>query len=342
MLASADSESRSHDALPVCRWKANSNRLVSLWDIVNVFDCVGLQIVLKRMQLARGLLDPDDKKSAAALEEWVRENSRQRGEAVPGELIENLAEMREIEGDLRKPAEESIEKLREFCEAVGFANALPVIRFAGYHLREDPTAGELRSELRHLEETVFLELAKRKFLHIEADRAWLLEQDDLFGPAVTASFPSASRDIREAGNCLAAECTTAAVFHLMRAAEFALRSLAKDRDVSFKDRPLDEKEWGQILMALEKRLSDLRSSDRKCWPVAEARDAQIRFYNEVVQELRGFNDAWRRHISHADTLAFYARDEALGVLKHVRAFLQKISERISETSVTEQYWTSLL
>jgi hypothetical protein len=124
----------------------------------------------------------------------------------------------------------------------------------------------------------------------------------------------------------------------MRAAEFALRALARDRDVEFKDKPLEDKQWGEILGALEKKVRVLREADRKQWPSAQARDAQIVFYNEVVQELRGFNDAWRRQLSHADTQAFYERDTALGILKHVRTFMQKLASRISETSVTTEYW----
>jgi len=68
------------------------------------------------------------------------------------------------------------------------------------------------------------------------------------------------------------------------------------------------------------------------------RDEQIRFYAEVVQELRGFNDVWRRHVSHADTLAFYEHDNAVGILKHVRTFMQKIASKISEGAVTSEYW----
>jgi hypothetical protein len=127
----------------------------------------------------------------------------------------------------------------------------------------------------------------------------------------------------------------------MRAAEFALRALARDRNVEFKDKPLEDRQWGEILNALETKLNGLRNADRKKWPAVEARDPQIIFYNEVAQELRGFNDAWRKHLSHADVLAFYERDTALGILKHVRAFMQKVALKISETSITPEYWTGV-
>ena len=188
-------------------------------------------------------------------------------------------------------------------------------------------------------ESVLRSLKKRFFVQILPDRSEYLDQDHLFGENVSVAFPSAERDIKEAGNCLAAECNTAAVFHLMRAAEFAMRALARDRNVEFKDKPIEEKEWGQILTNLESKVSKLRSDDRKLWKGSDqARESQMRFYAEVVQELRGFNDAWRRHLSHADTSAFYERDIAVGVLKHVNNFMQKLAVKISESTVTPEYW----
>src|SRR5690242_5538337 len=38
MLATATRDSLSQDSLPVCLGRENSNRLVSLWDLVNRFD----------------------------------------------------------------------------------------------------------------------------------------------------------------------------------------------------------------------------------------------------------------------------------------------------------------
>ena len=124
----------------------------------------------------------------------------------------------------------------------------------------------------------------------------------------------------------------------MRACESSLRVLARDRDVEFKDKPLDEKEWGQILDALEGKVGKLNKADRRLWVDSKVRDTQIRYYSGLVQELRSFNVAWRRHISHADVLAFYDADEATGIFKHVRTFMQKLSERIAENTITPEIW----
>ena len=178
---------------------------------------------------------------------------------------------------------------------------------AAYQLaKNNPDVSTVATCLHALKRAVITVISNESFLLVKADRASFVDDDNLFGDAVTLAFESARQDIKEAGNCFAAECCTATVFHLMRAVEFAMRALARDRDVSFKDKPLDEKEWGQILSALESRISALRQAARTCWPSGEVRESQIRFYNEVIQELRSFNDAWRKHVSHADAAAFIA------------------------------------
>ncbi len=151
-------------------------------------------------------------------------------------------------------------------------------------------------------------LKSKMFLRIANDRSEFVDKDRLFGDKVYDAYPSARGDIEEAGNCLAAECNTGAVFHLMRASEVALRAVANDRRVAFANKPLSQQEWGTILGALEGILKQMRLDDGKRWAKAEFKEAQIRFYNDVVQELRAFNEVWRRHLSHADEGAFYDRD----------------------------------
>ena len=328
-----------HDTLPVCLSGENPHRLVSLWEIVTLFNCAELQMVLKSLHIATGILDSDDDKSVGSLEEWAREKWRQRGETeLPNEMVRDLARARKLEGHLREPVDESIERLRVFCESSGFEDALLVIRFAGHHLRNDPSPSELRSEIRHLEEALFLELIKRKFLRVEAGRVLFLEQDELFGPEVNAAFPSAARDIKEAGNCLAAECSTGAVFHLMRAAEVALRALAADRGVSYPDAALSSKQVGDLLSALDGKMADMRRAAASLWPSKDVKNAQIKFYHTAIAEFRDFNEAWRKHMAHAHEGAFYDCHQALSILEHVRQCMQNLAPKISENSTTPLCW----
>jgi hypothetical protein len=179
----------------------------------------------------------------------------------------------------------------------------------------------------------------REFLWIAADREKLIDQEDLFGDLVSRKFPSAVADIREAGNCLAAECPTASVFHLMRTAEIGLRALARDREIAFPDKPLELKEWGEILPNLDSKVAKMREESVKKWTDAQIKEIQVRFYGEVSQELRVFNEAWRRHLAHAREDAFYDRDYAADVMKHVKKFMHKLASKISEKEITSKYWT---
>ncbi len=182
------------------------------------------------------------------------------------------------------------------------------------------------------------------FLRVEEELSGFVDSDNLFfGQSVSDTFPSAARDIKEAANCLACDCGTAAVFHLMRASEVALRALAVDRNLEFKDKPLGDQEWGKILNTLEgstQGLNKLRNAARNMWPSAEIRESQIRFGNDAIQEPRTFNDQWRRHVSHADLNAFYDSLQAMSTFNHVRAFMQKLATRISEAVITLEYWTA--
>ena len=184
------------------------------------------------------------------------------------------------------------------------------------------------------------DMERLQFLYVAEDRASYLDQKRLFGDAVYDNFPSARRDIREAGNCLSAECGTGAVFHLMRASEVALRALCADRGKTYPDASLQAKQVGDLLGALDSEINDLRKEDWRKWPSRDVKDAQIQFYHSALVEFRDFNEAWRKHMAHAHEGAFYDRDMARGILGHVRGLMQVLAGKISETSTTPKYWQS--
>jgi len=201
-------------------------------------------------------------------------------------------------------------------------------------------AAALNAEARHARLEVINQLKTRKFLRVADDRAKYLDRSDLFGPAVSTAFRSASDDIREAGNCLAAEVPTAAVFHLMRASEIALRALATDRGVTYPDASVSSKQVGDLLVALDAKVKELRNTPASTWPSKEIMDAQIKFYAEAVLHFRGFNEAWRKHMAHAHEGAMYGRDLAHDIMGHVRGLMQLLSMKISESSATPKHWTT--
>lgn len=204
-----------------------------------------------------------------------------------------------------------------------------------------PDLSSIASELSHVCDTLTTEAAERAFLQVMPDRTMLVDKAALFGDDVLFAFPSAQSDLKEAGNCLACECNTAAVFHLMRASEVALRALAKDRLLTYPNSSVDEQQCGTLITSLDSKLNALRGSDKKLWPSEAIKNEQIRFYHTAAIEFRSFNEAWRKHVAHAGADAFYDRSQAYSIFEHVKRFMQILSTKIGENVTTPEYWVSL-
>jgi hypothetical protein len=202
----------------------------------------------------------------------------------------------------------------------------------------DVRADELARDHMRIREGIFRELMKHKFLYLPAPGDTYFDQERLFGDAVHEKFPSARYEIREAGNAIAFEMHTAAVFHFMRAAEIGLRSLAKDRRISHlpkkRNAPVAMGTWEDILRELDEQIGKISN-----WPntMAEVKVQAQEFYNGSITEYRGFKDMWRNHVMH--TRREYLRVDALSALDHVKRMMQRLSSRISETTYTPLIWT---
>lgn len=155
-------------------------------------------------------------------------------------------------------------------------------------------------------------------------RSNFFEQHDLFGEAVSAAFPSAQSEIKDAGNCLAADLHTAAVFHLMRAVEHGLRALARHLKVKA-GQPLEYACWEQVIRAIDQRLDKIRLKTR-----GRKKSAELEFYGRLLMECAYFKDKWRNPVSHARDR--YSEAGALDALGHVQDFMKKLAERVKESN----------
>jgi hypothetical protein len=277
-----------------CGCNDGSRRIWSLLDIMNRFDLYGM----------RENLSLSDILESAFGAEKIHTNDGSR-----------LLSERELRG-----IDFALDHIDSWADKHDFPNIYKLARRTKGHIHRPMTdVSAAQAHLHAFNVAVLDGLKDMVFLRVAEERSEFLDADDLFGVAVATAFPSSVNDIREAGNCLAAGCDTASVFHLMRAVEFALRALARDRSVIFKDKPLDEKEWGQILSSLEAKLSELRQAPRTNWSSGDARES---------------------HVSHADAHAFYDGDQARSVFNHVRALMRKLAIKISEVSATPEFWTA--
>ncbi|HEY7097676.1 MAG TPA: hypothetical protein VH437_13200 [Terriglobales bacterium] len=291
------------------------NRFFSLWEIMNLFDVYSLAHILHKM-------------SQVELTSFLAKVAKHGHQPIEGRTKQILDEAI-AEATILFSSQPEFDDVRMDVETAKQQLNRPLM---------DATA--VTEIIHRVQVDIVNALANRIFISISSDRNKFVRDQYPFGEQAYKAFPSAVADLEDAAVCIACECPTATVFHLMRASEFGLRALARDREVTFANKPLEQQEWGIILGALDGKLADMRQDRLANWPNPAIKDIQVSFYAEVIQELRGFNEAWRRHVSHARNDQRYDRDYAFSVANHVGVFMNKLGERVSESSLTPRYWTS--
>lgn len=180
----------------------------------------------------------------------------------------------------------------------------------------------VQSETEAIIVTMRKELCKKHFVFIPSEKLGYLEKDELFGQSVCEVFPLASDEIKDAGNCLAADLDTAAVYHLMCAVEHGLRKLAGKLGVKSvkKGIPVSKGTWKEVIDALQAKVNAPcpRSSVRK------QKDAE--FYNELLIETRAFERFWRNKVMHARVR--YTASDAQNTFSHVKRFMQVLAIKV--------------
>jgi hypothetical protein len=226
----------------------------------------------------------------------------------------------------------------ELCESSSFTDALSHARLARRAAKksiEEVNFSGLEAHLLRIEEAILKDAWLQKFLLVPSTRAEYVESPEaLMGADVVKAFPSATSDLREAGNCLAADCNTAAVFHLMRAVEWALRAFAvhlgfrtlkiHKRGRSYKLTPVSFSTWEGILTECESKVDKMITTMRAGKRKQQAQE----FYYPVLADIRALKDAWRNHVMH--NRAEYSASDADAILDHVKRLMTMLAKRVKE------------
>jgi hypothetical protein len=232
---------------------------------------------------------------------------------------------------------ETIKLAIAWCDGAGFGDVskkatLGLFRIEQKTEEQKTDASAIDIELRHISENIIFELGHYRFLQVSKGLIGHLDNPNLLGKTVTAAFPSAANDIREAGNCLAADCNTAAVFHLMRVVEWGLRALALDLGFSRVCTDLKRKKYTSIPYSQwEKILGQLQAHvNMKIASIAPGKKKQKlqEFYFPALQDIQAIKDAWRNHVMHARRE--YAAPDAAAVLSHVTRLMVTLATRLRE------------
>lgn len=283
--------------------------VMSLWEVMNLFNIAKLSFFLNQIGSAANWY------SIRCVE------GKSNVPISPGQQEKNLNEISEAEN---------------FFKSINWSDCYSYASAAKFGYEHDQLNNSSAYKiLQRLRLDIITAIQSRMFLEIAKDRNNFIDKEDLLGSSLTKAFPSAINDIRESGNCMAAECNTAAVFHLMRTVEWGLRALCfhlgfKKMCSKFKATgnstyiPIEYLEWDKILNQLQDRVDD-RIAKIKRGP---KKQNDQEFYYPLLQDIRGIRDAWRNHVMH--TRAEYSREDAIAIMEHVQRIMNKLSERISE------------
>jgi|CXWL01.1.fsa_nt_gi hypothetical protein len=156
------------------------------------------------------------------------------------------------------------------------------------------------------------EMETRFFVVIDAKHIdYFKPREPLFGIAVFEAFPGAGDDIEEAGKCLAFGRGTACAFHLMRAMEEALRTLAVRIGAEVYDEARGQfMPWGQIVGNVKDAIPKLPKDQQDDW-------------TEAHNLLWGVNKSWRNKTMHPEKT--YTDEQANAVFEAVRGFMRHLA-----------------
>jgi hypothetical protein len=235
----------------------------------------------------------------------------------------------------RENIRSSLEQLKVHCLEIkldSVANPCFLLSIDLQLLRNDCYYRDVEKGLQAIHWAITQELLFRKFVFVPPGKDDYLEQENLFDDAgkkifPSKVFPSAKDEIKSAGNCLAADLHTAAVFHLMRVVNIGLRELACSLGVpKIKGKKLeycrDETIISEIETAIDKKLESVDALKRD-----EKWEKEKSFYQGLLVDLRYFKDVIRDPVAHARKS--YTANGALDIYTHVRDFMRRLAERVS-------------
>lgn len=198
------------------------------------------------------------------------------------------------------------------CESLELKVSAKAAEFAALvALGEDLDHGRVVSAMEHLERNIQWEMEDRLFFYVPTERTKFYDQPDLFGPEVTAKFPSIQYDLAEAGNCFATGRGTACVFHLMRIMEVGVQEFGTKLGVSL----ANEKNWQNVLDETNKAIKNL---PHKASGTVEMSQAAANLYSVKL--------AWRNEVMHPNDK--YTLEESKNVFDLVKQFMVQLASII--------------
>jgi hypothetical protein len=152
----------------------------------------------------------------------------------------------------------------------------------------------------------------RKYYQIDPQHAvYLDDSKPPFGLDVEAAFSTAVSDISEAAKCYALNRTTATVYHLMRAAETAVKAAAVKLVATVIDKNGNGLSWGPMAQNIKSKIDVL--------PTGPTKEEWYRVHTEMESMNRG----WRTPSMHPKNM--YNDEEAKTAFDATKAFMRHLA-----------------
>jgi hypothetical protein len=225
-----------------------------------------------------------------------------------------------------------LDHIKELCEELGWRASLTKTSLTHSHINHAVEVidwSSLSADLRNVSDMVLGDMWDSVLVKVSMPYAAYVNSETLISEDFAKNFPSATEDIKEAGNCIAVDCGTAAVFHLMRGVEWGMRALCVDLKVLDVPRknvtiPIAFAEWERIIEQLNPAVNKVIDAI----PPSPQKQELQEFYFPLLLDIRGFQHAFRNHVMH--TRQTYSQKAADDILDYVRRFFILLSTRISE------------
>ncbi|HTD22867.1 MAG TPA: hypothetical protein VK738_09455 [Terriglobales bacterium] len=214
--------------------------------------------------------------------------------------------------------QECVDKLYEHCKSLKLHMSLNQLRRICELTNERASLERLRAAISELQTRIQEELQSKVCFCLSSDRVDYWHPFWLVGSPIESSFPSAWKEFQRAGKCYAYGEGTACAFHLQRALEIGLKSLAVKLGQRF-----DRNSWESHLRDIERELKTRYSA-------ASPRTAEEKFYSEAATQFGHMKVAWRNPTMHIE--AQYDDGEA----KYLLDTIQKFMTHLAKNSLSEQ------
>lgn len=233
-----------------------------------------------------------------------------------------------IAGDQRDIVKLAFNSLLRWSDKSGFETVKAVCQFAVQDLDSpDLTNEHLISRIKQINESLQYDAGQRSFWLVHHKK--LLYFDASFGEEVDKAFPDATWEIKEAGSCYAVARNTAAVFHLMRAAEHALRGSVIAVGLTTPKLPLEYQQWQNLVDQFASR----SKAEVETWQEPMKTNGRA-FFSRIIADFYAFKDDVRNVCMHTRSGGTYDTPGALSVRNRVEECLKRVAEKLNASTAS--------